>query len=245
MRTSIFTTLVTVAAATFAATAWAQRGTGEQTGVARQATRPEVVEVTGTLEAINIGPCERTTGRAATGAHLVVATASGEKLNLHLGPADAVRDLLSSLVVGDAVVAKAFQTPKLGTDEYVAQSVEAGGKIVALRDATLRPEWAAGAGYGRSGKQGKGMGRGGRGAGGGRGCRGGCYRANAAAGANSVDPAYGQTLGRGPGRGYGRGQASQVASQPTDSQQTYGYGRGNGRGPGRGPGRGQGRGGRW
>lgn len=230
--------LTAVAAACWATTATAQRGAGEAQGIARQANKPAVVEITGTVEEIKIGPCQRTTGRAAEGAHLLLSTGYGEQINLHLGPADAVKQVTEQVVVGDTITAQAFQTDKLGNDEYVAQSVAVGDETIALRNEALRPEWAGGRGMGRGSGQGRGRGQGrgngqgrggwGPGPGGGR-----CMQIPANAG-----------YGPGSGRGYGRGQQNRYADEQAAAG-ARGYGRGYGAGAGYGGGRGRGRGGRW
>ena len=64
----------------------AQKGMGEQTGVGRQAEKPPIETMSGTIKDIKIGPCERTTGRSLQGVHLIVQADSGKTINLHLGP---------------------------------------------------------------------------------------------------------------------------------------------------------------
>jgi len=200
--------------------AYAQRGTGERTGVASKAEQPKGIELVGTLDSIRIGPCENTTGRGKVGAHLILITDTGEELNVHAGPAATVGDLLDSLPIGETVTVQAFQTEGLKAGHYVAQSVEFAGTVVDLRDANLRPNWAGGGGRGR------GM-----------------------ASRQAGYPFAGNGAGMGPGRGYGQGRCPRwnyfEANPSNDSEQDnantwQGRGRGQGFGQGQGRGRGQG-----
>jgi hypothetical protein len=168
--------------------AYSQKGAGDPTGIARQADKPEVISLSGKVTAIESGPCERTTGRAGIGTHVLLETTQGDSLNIHLGPKAAVEKIAKQLAVGQSVEVKAFRTDKLPEDNYVAKSIKLDGKTLKLRDDSLRPVWAGGAarqsdgknppaaggGYGRG--RGAGFGRGpgaglGYGAGLGRGCR--------------------------------------------------------------------------
>jgi len=164
----------------------AQRGMGEQSGVARRAVEPKVVSFSGEVLEVKTEPCKMTTGRAYLGTHLTLRTAEGRSLNVHLGPAGVVDFATKGLAVGTQVTVKAFRTARMPKNDYVARSLVRGGTEVQLRDESLRPVWAGGGGVGpgRPGPQwSRGMGRGpGRGYG----------------------PGYGR--GRGPGRGYGRGR---------------------------------------
>ena len=81
----------------FAAPAAAQKGMGEPTGVARQAEKPPIETMSGTIKDIKTGPCERTTGRSLEGVHLIVQAQNGKTINLHLGPAAALEDVLDQL----------------------------------------------------------------------------------------------------------------------------------------------------
>ena len=198
----------------------AQKGTGAATGVAQQVAKPKVTSISGTIREIETGPCQATTGRASVGTHLVIETAKGEKLNIHLGPTAAVKHIADRLTTGDAVTINVFRTDRMTEGHFVAQSIALGEKSVQLRDGNLRPAWAGSGAtwWGRGGPQpGAGYGRG-WGAEGGRGAY----------------PGWSDTpSGRGPGWGApGRGRGGYGR----------GYGQGNGRGYGQGAGRGYGRG---
>jgi hypothetical protein len=147
---------VALLAATTAPPVQAQKGTGDPTGVAQQSPRPKVQTFSGTVVAIETQPCEKTTGKGLVGTHVLLKTEKGEKLNVHLGWADAVADTAKQLSAGKKVEVTAFRTDKLPEGHYVAQTLKFDGKTVQLRDEDLRPEWAGGGG--RRGPQ-PGMGR--------------------------------------------------------------------------------------
>jgi hypothetical protein len=193
------------------AAARAQRGVGETTGVARLAVKPEIVQLAGTLTAIHTGPCEHTTGYGRVGVHLMVETADGKSLNIHLGPTTAVAFAVARLEVGQSIAIDAFRTEAMPADQFVAVRIDVGGESVTLRDETLRPVWA-GRGFGArrgaasSGGWGRGGGRGyGHGRGWGGPCRLALYGNLDAAGAARYSGEPGDGVGRGRGWGYGLG----------------------------------------
>jgi hypothetical protein len=159
--------------------ACAQKGMGDPTGVAQQSVKPESVSLSGKVLAVETGPCERGTGRGYIGTHFLLKTPKGKKLNIHLGPADAVDYVTDQLPVGKKVTVDAFRTAKMPENHYVAKSVTFGKTTIQLRDESLRPLWARsrtvlrgrggpqrvpgrgrGRGWGRGWKQGPGYGRG-------------------------------------------------------------------------------------
>jgi hypothetical protein len=157
-----------------ASPASAQRGMGEATGVARQDVRPETASLSGKVLVVEIGPCETTTGRAGIGTHFLLKTPKGKELNVHLGPADALDDVVGQLSIGKKVTVEAFRTTRMPKNHFVAQSLVVDGTSIQLRDANLRPFWAGGGSTlrGRGGPQ--------------------------------WAPGKGGAFGRGSGRGYGR-----------------------------------------
>lgn len=138
---------------------YAQKGTGAATGMAREQVKPATQALSGTVTSIVTGACEKTTGKAPLGTHVILLTTDKKTVNLHLGPAGAevVKEVLAAVKEGSKVEAAAFQTAALPADQFIAKSVTVDGKTLQLRDDTLRPAWAGA------------MGGGGRGPGGGPG----------------------------------------------------------------------------
>ena len=153
------TAIVTVCAALVAGVAnpvaLAQKGMGSETGVARQAKLPEVISLRGKVMEVNSHPCTNTTGRAPAGTHVIIRSKAGEELNIHLGPADAVKDIADKLKPGKKVIIDGFRTDQMPENHFVAKTLRVGGETAALRDDSLRPSWRNG-----SGKGGEGRGRG-------------------------------------------------------------------------------------
>jgi predicted Fe-Mo cluster-binding NifX family protein len=125
-----------------ASLALAQRGVGDPQGVAQQPVKPKVVSLSGDVLEVKTEPCEHTSGRSPLGTHLMMKTADGKTVNVHLGPADAVESLAKELSRGQEVKVEAFRTTKLEKSHYIARSVTIGDRTIELRDKTLRPKWA-------------------------------------------------------------------------------------------------------
>jgi hypothetical protein len=81
----------------FSSTAFAQKGMGDDTGIVRQGLTPPVSSISGKLLEIKSGPCEKTTGKANIGIHLIIQGSKGQKLNIHLGPKNAVDHVVDQL----------------------------------------------------------------------------------------------------------------------------------------------------
>jgi hypothetical protein len=143
----------------FVAPATAQKGTGEPAGVARQAVKPPVETMSGTIKEIKTGRCEHTTGRFVEGVHLIVQAQDNRTINLHLGPASPLADVVKKLSAGETITFEAFRTDRMPKDAYVAKTLNAGGETFALRNDSLRPKWA-GRGWGMGGGRGMGVGAG-------------------------------------------------------------------------------------
>lgn len=121
----------------------AQRGAGEQTGVARRSVRPPITKLTGTVERIVTEACRNTTGRSGVGTHFVIRSASdGKALNVHMGPARLVQDDAQKLEVGTTVAVRAFRTEAMAQGHYNAVTIDLGDQVVRLRGEDLRPRWA-------------------------------------------------------------------------------------------------------
>ncbi len=136
-----------------------QKGLGDRTGIARSGERPEVVSLAGQLVEFDTHRCEKTTGPAPLGTHLILKTTDGRTINLHLGPSTAVERLVTGMKEGISLRVRAFRTKEMEKNAYVAVSLRGRGRTVVLRDPdSLRPVWA-----GQQGKQGRrGNGRRGR-----------------------------------------------------------------------------------
>jgi hypothetical protein len=121
----------------------AQKGMGDLIGVARKGLQPPRMNVSGKILSIETHRCEKATGRAVAGTHLIVEGTDGAQYNLHIGPADAVASITESLEPGGQIEAIAFRTSKLPENQYVAISLTLGnGTVAKLRDSNLRPFWA-------------------------------------------------------------------------------------------------------
>jgi hypothetical protein len=145
MRNLLVTAGVVFVAMILADTVAAQRGTGQREGVAMQNVQPKVQTIIATLKEIKTDPCEQTTGRSPIGTHVIL---QGEEalLNIHLGPASEVGDVVGMVRVGDTLEVRAFRTPRLPDNQFIAVSVKSGDKEIELRDDSLRPRWAGGSG---------------------------------------------------------------------------------------------------
>jgi hypothetical protein len=145
-------------------TAYAQKGMGDQDGVARQGVRPPLTRLTGKILSVETHPCEKTTGPALEGTHLIVESADGKRYNLHLGPANAVASIVKPLQPGVPIEVTAFRTSKMPEGQYVVSTLLLeNARVVQLRDSDLRPFWSrrSGLGGGRNqGFAGYGQGRG-------------------------------------------------------------------------------------
>ncbi len=162
MRRKVVAFVVAALAATvLSQAAYAQKGMGDDVGVARQAVKPELVTLSGTVLSVETKVCEKTTGRGLLGTHVSIKTEKGNTLIVDLGWADAeaVKSVAEKLTVGKAVSVVAFQTEKMPKDRYVAKSLTIDGKTTDLRDEYLRPVWA-GAGGKMQQPLGRGLGRG-------------------------------------------------------------------------------------
>jgi hypothetical protein len=157
--------------------ALAQKGLGDTEGIARQGLDLPVLDLSGVVDEVVTEQCAMTTGRAAIGAHMILKTPDDTILNIHLGPAAALAELLDSLRPGESVAVTAFRTDPMPANAYVARTITVGDMDFALRDDALRPNWQIRP-TGRDGQgmnQGGGRGPGRGGAGTGMGGRGGCW----------------------------------------------------------------------
>lgn len=119
-----------------------QRGMGDGKGVAQQRLKPRLVLISGKLQEIKTHPCEKTTGKAELGTHLILKDKHGQELNIHLGPAPELSETVKRLTVGRKLDLLGFRTDKMPPNQYVAQTLILGSHIIQLRDSDLRPYWA-------------------------------------------------------------------------------------------------------
>lgn len=194
--------------------AYAQKGMGEDVGIARAAVKPEIVTLQGKIVEVQTGPCKNTTGRAVVGTHVELKTSEGRILNVHLGPTAVVEPIAKRLANVEEVRVNAFRTDAMPEDHYVAQSFTVGKETIRLRDETLQPAWAGGQTRGRGGP------RAGAGFGYGRGWGQGAARGVQAQIPTSDEPS----------------DADFWWNPAPDTRRGYGYGGGAGRGAGRGAG---------
>ena len=134
--------------------AFAQKGQGDETGMARQGVQPEIEVISGELDRVETGPCENTTGRAVIGTHIFIKSEEdGEVYNIHLGAAHAVKSYVENLEAGQTIEAHGFRTEQMEDEHFVAKKFTANGISHQLRDENLRPTWAGerGRGAGRAG----------------------------------------------------------------------------------------------
>lgn len=129
---------------------YSQKGVGEKTGLSRQTVTPELIDLRGTVQNVENGPCKYTTGKSISGTHLLLKTTDDKLLNVHLGPTSEVSKYVGNLV-GKEIEIKAFRTKKLPHDHYIAKELSNDGKNSVLRDETLRPIWAGRQARGRKG----------------------------------------------------------------------------------------------
>jgi len=133
-----------VAALLCSTAAYAQKGMGDYTGIAREPIKPPITRLSGIVHEIRTHPCEHTTGKAEIGTHLILKSSQNQEFNIHIGPATAVADIVKQLSVGKEIEVFGFHTEKMPSDHYVARQLVLGGRSIDLRDASLRPFWATG-----------------------------------------------------------------------------------------------------
>ena len=137
--------------------AFAQKGIGDDSGIVRQGLAPPVSSISGELLDIKSGPCEKTTGKANIGTHLIIQGSKGQKLNIHLGPANAVDHVVEKLSLKQPLYLDVFHTERMPVNAYIAKSLTIDGEVIHLRDENLRPSWANPQGSGSGRGQGMGM----------------------------------------------------------------------------------------
>lgn len=139
MKTLINSTFFSVAIL-IAFAGYAQKGSGEASGLSRQGVNPELVKLEGMIQAIEQGPCKYTTGKSTSGTHLILVT-KDRTLNIHLGPTSEVLDFVANSENAELSVT-AFRTNRLPKDHYIAKEFVLNESNIVLRDDKLKPLWA-------------------------------------------------------------------------------------------------------
>lgn len=139
MKTYLIFTIF-LAAISMTIVTYAQKGTGETTGISHQRLTPALVELEGDIQSIESGPCKYTTGKSISGTHLIIKT-TDKMLNIHLGPTSEVYDLVAGSE-GEYLILTAFRTDKLPENHFIAQELNIQGENLVLRDENLKPMWA-------------------------------------------------------------------------------------------------------
>lgn len=124
---------------------YAQKGTGNTSGVAGSNSTVTVENISGNIQKIITEPCTQTTGRFSTGIHLLVETMKDQNkitYNVHLGPAKMVSEITEQLNVGQSIELSAFSTRDLPKNHYIAIELSNNNKTFEFRNADLRPFWA-------------------------------------------------------------------------------------------------------
>lgn len=129
--------------ALIASPAVAQRTATDGPGVAAQPISPPVIVLTGTIEEILAGPCQRPNGQCVVGVHLTLATAERGVVTLRLGPLAVLDHVVARLDEEDPIKVQAFHGDAMPDTHYVAKSITVDGDEIALRNDRLRPYWAA------------------------------------------------------------------------------------------------------
>lgn len=121
---------------------FAQKGMEEKVGIARSGITREIINLTGTVEEIKMGPCESSTGRGREGIHLIIRDSTDTLYNIHLGPFLALRKKIHDLDEGDEISIEAFQKEDLDKNHLIAKSLSFGITTLHLRDENLKPLWS-------------------------------------------------------------------------------------------------------
>lgn len=151
MKRHLYLLALTTLLGSVACDAYAQKGMGDDTGVARRAIKPKLITLHGTVRAIESSSCPKTTGRATVGTHLLLESSEERVFNIHLGPAAETTAIVRKVPVGSSVTVTGFRTEAMPEDHYVAKSVAIGDTTFSLRDDDLRPRWAGRQQWGRRG----------------------------------------------------------------------------------------------
>ena len=138
---------ITTPAAALIVLVWAtvtsgQRGMGDSKGIADQRQEPHLAPISGILAEIKTHPCDNTTGPTELGTHLILRDEHGKELNIHLGPAPVLLEVVKRLKVGENLALLGFHTDRMPPSHYAATKLILADCIVYLRDSDFRPYWS-------------------------------------------------------------------------------------------------------
>ncbi|MGM0497839.1 MAG: hypothetical protein ACQESJ_07975 [Bacteroidota bacterium] len=121
---------------------YAQKGVGNNSGIARSNSVNEIEQISGELQKIITEPCTQTTGRYSNGTHLLVKDDEDETLNVHLGPTYVMSEITDQLKTGEEIQMKVVGTEDLPDHNYIAKEIQSGEEAHEIRDSNLKPFWA-------------------------------------------------------------------------------------------------------
>jgi len=138
------TMLATMIMVIVTSSGFAQKGTGNSSGVAKNYSSSIVTELSGELKKIVNEPCKKTTGRYSYGTHLFIETLNTRKrtLNIHVGPTEEIKRITENLKTGQQIEMMVFKTDDLPENQFIVKSLKVKGKLYTLRNEDLKPFWA-------------------------------------------------------------------------------------------------------
>jgi len=149
--TKILITVVVLLALT--SMGYAQKGMGNNTGIARANSVVEIEKISGELQEIITEPCTQTTGRYSNGTHLLVKNNENETLNVHLGPTKVVSGMTDQLNAGEEIHLEMYTTEDLPENHYIVKEFKSGEVSHEIRNSNLKPFWAGSSGKRRGRKR--------------------------------------------------------------------------------------------
>jgi len=134
--------LITVVLLALTSMGYAQKGMGNNSGIARTNSTDEIEQISGKLQEIITEPCTQTTGRYSNGTHLLVKNNDNETLNVHLGPTKVVSGMTNQLNTGEEIHLEMYTTKDLPENHYIAKEFKSGEVSHEIRNSNLKPFWA-------------------------------------------------------------------------------------------------------
>ena len=134
--------LITVVLFALTSAGYAQKGMGNNSGIASSNSADEIEQISGEIREIITEPCTQTTGRYSTGTHLLVKNGNNETLNVHLGPTNVVSGMTDQLNAGDEIHLEMYTTDDLPENHYIVKEFRSKGETYEIRNSNLKPFWA-------------------------------------------------------------------------------------------------------